>query len=89
LDEVGDRLLLVYTPTYDPDANRIEWLWRGLRRAVTHNHQRETLAPLLVDADRWAADLRADAVLSHIGSPFAPDPAPHPAAAPSALDHAA
>jgi hypothetical protein len=23
-------------PTYDPDANRIEWLWRSLRRTVTH-----------------------------------------------------
>jgi hypothetical protein len=67
------RLLLVYTPAYDPDANRIEWLWRALRRAVTHNHQRRALDPLLADADRWAADLPADAVLRQIGSPFAPD----------------
>src|SRR5215218_7018819 len=89
LAEVGDRLRLVYTPTYDPDANRIEWLWRSLRRAVTHNHQRATLPPLLADADRWAAGLRAEAVLSQIGSPFAPDPAPHPAAAPPGLEHAA
>ena len=89
LDEVGDRLLLVYTPTYDPDANRIEWLWRSLRRAVTHNHQRATLPPLLADADRWAAGLRAEAVLRQIGSPCAPDPAPHPAAAPPGLEHAA
>jgi len=89
LEEVGDRLRLVYTPTYDPDANRIEWLWRGLRRAVTHNHQRATLPPLLADADRWAAGLRAQAVLSQIGSPFAPDPVPHPEAAPPGLEHAA
>ena len=67
------RLVLVYTPTYDPDANRIEWLWRALRRAVTHNHQRRTLDPLLADADHWAAALPAAAVLSQIGSPFAPD----------------
>jgi transposase len=33
-------LSLVYTPAYDPDANRIEWLWRVSRRIVTHNHQR-------------------------------------------------
>jgi hypothetical protein len=72
--EAGARLVLVYTPRYDPDANRIEWLWRGLRRTVTHNHQRETLAPLLADADQWAADLPAAAVLRQIGSPFAPDP---------------
>src|SRR6266487_541188 len=28
LAELGEQLVLVYTPTYDPDANRIEWLWR-------------------------------------------------------------
>ncbi len=67
------RLLLVYTPTYDPDANRIEWLWRALRQAVTHNHQRRTLDLLLADADHWAATLPANAVLRQIGSPFAPD----------------
>ncbi len=73
LDELGERLVLVYTPTYDPDANRIEWLWRLLRRAVTHTHQRETLAPLLADANDWARDLPPDRVLSQIGSPFASD----------------
>ncbi len=35
LEELGEQLVLVYTPTYDPDANRIEWLWRALRRTVT------------------------------------------------------
>src|SRR5215207_9107097 len=42
LAELGEDLVLVYTPTYDPDANRIEWLWRSLRRTVTHAHQRQT-----------------------------------------------
>jgi hypothetical protein len=74
LEEAGDRLVLVYTPTYDPDANRIEWLWRRLRRAVTHTHRRETLAPLLADADQGARDITPDQVLRQIGSPFAPDP---------------
>jgi transposase len=78
----GERLVLVYTPTYDPESNRIEWLWRALRRAVTHNHQRETLAPLLADADRWAQTLTPAAVLAQIGSPFAPDP-PRSAAPPA------
>jgi putative transposase len=68
----AERLVLVYTPRYDPEANRIEWLWRALRRAVTHNHQRQTLDPLLADADRWAAALPADAVLRQIGSPGVP-----------------
>ncbi len=74
LNATAPRLVLVYTPPYDPDANRIEWLWRALRRAVTHNHQRQTLDPLLADADQWAAALPPDQVLSQIGSPFAPDP---------------
>jgi DDE superfamily endonuclease len=76
LDELGERLVLVYTPPYDPDANRIEWLWRLLRRAVTHTHRRETLPPLLADADAWAHDLTPAEVLRQIGSPFAPDDEP-------------
>jgi hypothetical protein len=71
--ELGERLVLVYTPTYDPDANRIEWLWRLLRRAVTHTHRRETLDPLLADADGWARSLPPAQVLRQIGSPFADD----------------
>src|SRR5438874_9772932 len=33
------------TPVYDPESNRIERLWRSLRRAVTHTHSRDTLPP--------------------------------------------
>ncbi len=57
LEELRSQLVLVYTPAYDPEANRIEWLWRALRRAVTHTHTRETLPPLLADADAWADHL--------------------------------
>ena len=78
--------MLVYTPTYDPDANRIEWLWRALRRTVTHTHQRRTLAELLADADRWAHTITPAKVLSQIGSPFAPDQQPPVG---EELDHAA
>ena len=67
-----ERLVLVYTPTYDPEANRIEWLWRALRRAVTHCHTRERLDPLLADADAWATALTPTEVLAHIGSPCTP-----------------
>jgi hypothetical protein len=77
LDEVKDHLLLVYTPAYDPEANRIEWLWRELRRAVTHHHQRRTLEALLADAAGWVQALAPNEVLQHLGSPFADDrPAP-------------
>ncbi len=73
-------------PTYDPDANRIEWLWRALRRSVTHTHQRTTLAELLADAERWAHTITPAQVLSQIGSPFALD---HLPATAEVLNHAA
>jgi hypothetical protein len=78
LAEAGDQLRIVDTPAYDPDANRIEWLWRPVRRAVTHNHQR-------TDFDALRADLEAEfdalarnpaAALAHIGSPSALDAQP-------------
>jgi hypothetical protein len=75
LEELGERLVLVYTPTYDPDANRIEWLWRLLRRAVTHTHQRQALDSLLADANAWARAVTPADVLRQIGSPVAPDEA--------------
>jgi transposase len=71
LEELRGQLVLVYTPTYDPEANRIEWLWRALRRAVTHAHTRETLALLLEDADAWARTISPTDILRQIGSPFA------------------
>ena len=71
LEEFRGQLMLVYTPAYDPESNRIEWLWRSLRRAVTHTHTRETLPPLLDDADTWARTLTPLEILCQIGSPFA------------------
>jgi transposase len=73
--ELQEHLYLVYTPAYDPDANRIEWLWRVSRRVVTHNHHRSDFALLLADVEQHfqaLAQTPAD-VLRHIGSPFAPD----------------
>ena len=71
--ELHDYLRLIYTPAYDPDANRIEWLWRWSRREVTHNHQRTTFAALLEDIHGHFRILvaRPDLVLRQIGSPFA------------------
>ena len=76
LGELGEQLVMVYTPTYDPDANRIEWLWRSLRRTVTHTPRRQTLAELVADADQWASTITPAQVLSQIGSPFALDQQP-------------
>jgi hypothetical protein len=79
-----DALTLVYTPAYDPDANRIEWLWRSTRRVVTHAHQRTAIAELTTDLTDHFADLAAHprAVLRHVGSPHAT--APHAAEPPAA-----
>jgi transposase len=73
LAELHDHLRLMYTPAYDPDANRIEWLWRWSRREVTHNHQRTTLAALREDIHEHFETLRQhpDLVRRQIGSPFA------------------
>jgi len=73
LAEMRGQLILVYTPAYDPYSNRIEWLWRSLRRAVTHTHTRAILLPLLEDADGWARTISPLEVLRQIGSPFADD----------------
>jgi transposase len=74
LTELSDQLSLVYTPAYDPDANRIEWLWRISRRIVTHNHHRKDFESLLTDARAHFESLTRtpDDLLRHIGSPFAP-----------------
>jgi hypothetical protein len=71
LDEMRGQLNLVYTLAYDPDASRIEWLWRAFRGAVTHDHTRESLALLLDDADAWAHTISPMEILRQIGSPFA------------------
>jgi transposase len=78
LTELSDQLSLVYTPAYDPDANRIEWLWRISRRIVTHNHQRRDIESLLADARKHFETLARTPgdLLRHIGSPFAPDKRP-------------
>ena len=81
-----DDVLLVYTPAYDPDANRIEWLWRVTRRAVTHAHDRTAIEDLTADLTGHFAALAADpaAVLRHVGSPNAPAPPVAPALAEAA-----
>ena len=71
LTEVGGQLVLVYTLAYELESNRIEWLWRSFRRAVTHDHARETLAPLLEDADDWTCNISPMEIRRQIGSHFA------------------
>jgi transposase len=74
LSALKDHLRLVYTPAYDPDANRIEWLWRLSRRIVTHNHQRSSFELLIADVEKHfqTLTLSPTVILRQIGSPFAP-----------------
>ena len=69
----GDHLRLVYTPPYDPEANPTERFWQPFRDHVTHNHHRDDLYDLNLDACAYFAGLDADpnAVLRHLGSPLA------------------
>jgi hypothetical protein len=74
LTELKEQLYLVYTPAYDPDANRIEWPWRVSRRVVTHNRH----GAILVSCSRMRRLIfRSSPCLPqkyprHIGSPFEP-----------------
>ena len=74
--DLHNHLRLIYTPTYDPDANRIEWLWRRSRREVTHNHQRDSFAVLREDIRVHFQTLlqQPERVLRQIGSPFGDQP---------------
>jgi transposase len=76
VEEFQEHLVLVYTPPYDADANRIEWLWRWTRREVTHNHHRRTFADLQEDLRHHFQRLLAQppAVLRQLGSPYAAGP---------------
>jgi transposase len=76
LADLHGHLYVVYTPPYDPDANRIAWLWRWTRRAVTHNHQRSKFEALQADLRRHFQTLAAQPqrVLQQIGSPYADHP---------------
>jgi transposase len=73
LERHGDKLRLVPTPAYDPQANPTERLWPPFRRRVTHNHHRAEVVDLFRDAFRYFAELDAHPAraLRHLGSPFA------------------
>jgi DDE superfamily endonuclease len=73
LADLDGHVVVVYTPSYDPDANRIEWLWRVVRHTVTHNHRREDFTVVLDDLchEFDALAHNPTAVLAHIGRPFA------------------
>jgi transposase len=60
LDALAGRVVLVFLPSYSPDLQPAERLWRQWRPNVTHNHTRETIAALQEDSDSWLARMAAE-----------------------------
>lgn len=71
LDKYADRLFLVPLPTYAPQLNAIELVWKYLRRKVTHNHLFTTIENLIeaVLGFLQSLDHNREMVLSVIGCP--------------------
>jgi hypothetical protein len=60
LDALAGRVVLVFLPSYSPDLQPTERLWRQWRPNVTHNHTRETIAALQADSDSCLAGMAAE-----------------------------
>ena len=73
LDRLEGRVVLVFQPTYSPESQPTERLWRQWRPNVTHNHTRSTLAELVDDSDGWLTRSAAapTAVLKMLAIPLA------------------
>ncbi len=69
LERYADRLEVCQLPTYAPQLNVIELLWKHLRRKVTHNHLFESIAALVAAVEQFFAELdhQPATVLSVIG----------------------
>ena len=70
LAKYADRLRVFSLPTYSPELNVIERLWRYLRSQVTHNHLFASIEELVQAVKQFFTNLAADrgSVLSIIGS---------------------
>jgi len=71
LAQYADRLSVVALPTYAPQLNLIERLWKHLRRMVTHNHLFQNIADLVAAVEQFFDHLTGHPakVLSVIGNP--------------------
>jgi DDE superfamily endonuclease len=74
LDALAGRVVLVFLPSYSPDLQPQERLWRQWRPNVTHNHTRAQMAQLQADSDEWLARMaaRPEAVLQALALPSCP-----------------
>lgn len=71
LKKYADRLFLVPLPTYSPQLNVIERLWKHLRRRVTHNYLFESIDKLVEAVKQFFKDMdnHRTETLSVIGCP--------------------
>ncbi len=51
------RLTVTQLPSYSPDYNPIEYLWRATKREATHNHYFPAFADLVASVDKTLATL--------------------------------
>jgi hypothetical protein len=70
LDREAGWLTVCWLPTYTPQLNPIEQLWKRLRQQVTHNHLFASIEAVVAAVDRFFRQMDANpaAVLSTIGS---------------------
>ena len=70
LDKHAGRVVLVFLPTYSPDLQPGERLWRQWRPNVTHNHVRDNMTDLTGDSDAWLNRMAANpqSVLQALGT---------------------
>ena len=61
------RLELVFLPTYSPNLNLIEKLWKMMRAQVTHNQPFADLSTLSEAVVEWFEKLSFDQFCSLIG----------------------
>ncbi|MHB1007580.1 MAG: transposase [Chloroflexota bacterium] len=53
LNAHAGRVVLVFLPTYSPEPQPGERLWRQWRPNVTHNHKRADIVDLVANSDAW------------------------------------
>jgi transposase len=51
--EAHDRFDVRWQPTYTPQVNRVERLWKQLHRTVTRNHRHQTMESLMEAVRSW------------------------------------
>jgi transposase len=75
LDRSAERLIVMLLPTCSPELNAIEWLWKYLRRKVTHNHLFASVTELIEAVEAFFAQRyqTRERVLSVIGAKPVPE----------------